>query len=398
MCNTHVVKPNGPRAQKAWVSWMFWSASDDIIWDDSDGSGISDVNCDFTLDHVGSWGSGLFVISGPFSDGNITSSSEFDWVSSASTYVKVVPTITWCGAFIPGIAGCACIGCKNSMMVADWAIQGSIAAVVLAHEYGHSTGLNDRTQVLNFMNGSAASGNVRVTDTQCPKLRDDHVDSDGPGGNPAPLLATQGAPDPSSESSDFSMTPIEALARSVFVNRLPFEAEDFYGPEDVATLRGMLADPQNAEFGHTIVALIALLSDGVDEDAALLVSLVESDRGAPLAITAATGLGYMAEYGSKRALQFLLQEAQGRSTATRDAAIAGLALSGKPEANALLKALRTRAKPRSDINAPPTVTSDGDARPSVSPRQAELDLALLDESIATNETIAANGRRAFFGR
>jgi Bacterial antitoxin of type II TA system, VapB len=74
-------------------------------------------------------------------------------------------------------------------VVADWGIQGSINGLVIAPEYGHSTGLNDNSTATNFMNGSGSSGNVRVTSSQCTSLRYDHIDADGPGGNPAPLLA-----------------------------------------------------------------------------------------------------------------------------------------------------------------------------------------------------------------
>jgi hypothetical protein len=98
------------------------------------------------------------------------------------------------------------------------------------------------------------------------------------------------------------------LARRVFTDGAPAEVEDFYGASDVAVLKQMLASPDQAPYQNTIVSLIGLLSDGSDADAHVLLDFADANSETSAAHSAIISLGYVAERGSRIALDGLKEK------------------------------------------------------------------------------------------
>jgi hypothetical protein len=360
-----------------------YTAANTAVQTDNDGAGTGDIACDHGLFRSGN----NLGLHGNGSDGDIGSQAEFNYVNSGAVFVKVVPAISWCGSLASNIAGCTATGGLNSIILAEWALSGTVGGIVAAHEFGHATGLSHSTATSNVMLAAVSSSTNRVTTSQCTSMKNDHVDTDGPGGNPAPGIFN---PAVVAARTDFSGVPIEEVAHSIFVDSAPAEVADYYGAADLAKLKAMLGDTNEAPYHGTIAMLIGLLSSGSDADAVTLSDYAAANAGTPAGRAALMSLGDVAARGSKAALATLVDAAgQGSS-----AAVGGLGLSGKADGLKKLRSLKGAARANGRGAAPALGGPVG----GVASAAAAVDADSLDEAIAANQAIASRGRRAYYGR
>ncbi|TBW10392.1 hypothetical protein E0E52_03870 [Azotobacter chroococcum] len=125
--------------------------------------GPGDVACNVAFSRNGN------VTAFTTGDGSIDSQAEFNTVIGLPGYVKVVNSINWCGALAPNIIGCAPVPGNSLAVVRFTAAQ---EGILLAHEYGHTKGLNHRNDDANaVMNGTIAANRTRVNANECTAFR-----------------------------------------------------------------------------------------------------------------------------------------------------------------------------------------------------------------------------------
>jgi hypothetical protein len=125
--------------------------------------GAGDVACKVRLVRDGN------VTTFTSGDGSIDSSAEFSTVLGLPGYVKVVRSINWCGGLIPGVIGCAPVS-GNSFAVVRFIP--NLEGILWAHEYGHTKGLNHRSDSDAVMNGTISNTRLKVTSTECTAYRE----------------------------------------------------------------------------------------------------------------------------------------------------------------------------------------------------------------------------------
>src|SRR5205814_7950386 len=83
--------------------------------------------------------------------------------------IKVVETIDWCGKYLPDAIACSDVGIAGTSIVVEeefYVTRGfKLAAVVIAHEYGHNRGLFHRSdRPTNLMNQGVGESCRRIND------------------------------------------------------------------------------------------------------------------------------------------------------------------------------------------------------------------------------------------
>lgn len=335
----------------------------------------NDVACPLTLQSVdpGEWW---------YSADNITSNvnSQTSYVNhqanAAHGYYLIVNAINWCGA-TGAVGGCGWPnGGKQPFIVTNALATSAQRGVVMAHEFGHTTGLNHEQfnnpspLPLQIMDqGALSTSNVKVKDaatcasfrtvftSRCPAANDNPswltspaVCSTGGLMTPASTAASAGSSATEAET-DYSNVPIKQLALSFFVDRVPAEVEDYYAESDVKTLIAMLQDPANRQYQRTIVSLIGLISDGSNDDLGAIQSYAKTATGGDLD-AAFIAVGYLvSRHGNQAALDALVNSAVSNDPGTVEAATLGLGVSGHARALAKLRELGPGKGEQSSLRA-----------------------------------------------
>lgn len=318
-------------------------------------NGSHDHACSLTLTRLDSWWFGG-------GDDKVDDQAEYEAVqnNASDAYVNIVNEVNWClvdGAF----GGCGWPqGARKPFLVTRNLATSPQAGIVYAHEFGHTVGLGHDDKGRQIMdpdvlrtndnkvrrwadcktfrtvfNGTCKIGNAGSDPAICTPIVVLNT-----GASSAATLASEGStatPEPFEgfEEKDYRGVPIEKLASSHFVDRIPAEVEDYYGQQDVAKLRDMLYDPAYDKYRRTILSLIGLISNGASEDVQALTSYTMQEGGNISA--AMMALGYIANRtGNKRALRFLLKSYKKKGGRMAEAAALGLSLSGIGDAHEAL--------------------------------------------------------------
>jgi hypothetical protein len=325
---------NGPPGPYVPTSVTFTNANADsaltaassVLQEDGDGSGSLDRVCRVSFGRSGNVG--VFNTT----DGNINAQGEMTTATSVSAFWKVVHTITWCqttGVYY----GCTIVGGFNGGVVVRDVSVGSLRGHLWAHEFGHSVGLNHIFEFRRLMMGHAEE-NTFVSESECTAMRSSSVDPNGPN-NLVPFERNAGHVEVASDRR----RSIEEISRAPIIDHVPMHLAGVYGQGDVAVLRGLLTTALEPVHRGTITSLIAILSDGSDVDADTLIAIARTE-GDSMTVTASAiiGLGYLANRGSRRALDFLIAEAGGQGVRA-EWAVQGLGVSGAPGVERVLERL-----------------------------------------------------------
>lgn len=366
-------------ALPSWKIDDMFNAANDVLWDDVDGEGEDDAFCGVGLtrqNEVGLFSNG---------DGDVDNEPEFwDVNDNGGHFVKVARTLTWCGR-TGSFLGCTATGAKNSIVISEWAVIHWEAGITFAHEFGHSVGLADdewaQSNVMYAWSGTEPHG---IWPWQC-NFYSQPVDGDGPGGFAPRTNATPRArfPQDLHQPIDFTGIDITEVARRHFIDVVPSEVADYYGPRDVEILASMLEDPSEAPHHATIAQLIGLIDGGKSEQPARTLLALTKRRTSPRQALAAAmiSLGYLAHRGDRTAFSFLREHARDLRSPLIAWAIQGLGLSGRDDAKAELEQLQREADPE-HARAP----------------RAGRALRLLRQALQDNDRIRRTGLRAYYGR
>ena len=302
-----------------------------------DGGG--DVPCDVTLVQFGA------PASFSTGDGIIDDQGEFNTVLAIPGSIKIVNQINWCNAIAAGILGCAPIPGYSSVVREAGLLRRD--RELWAHEYGHNMGLVHYSQsgYLMFANYSTLEVRNKVTTGQCAGFR---------GG-----VALVQSPVP---SALVGLTPVQDFARQDHVHGVPYDEARKYSSSDVPQLLRMLSNREDATHWVNVVAVLGIIGDA--SVVAPLIAFVHEGTGSltpdeyRAKSTVLIALGYLVNHtGNRLALDYLLASARFEvwsarrlewsspfhaTTSQRDARLArtallGLALSGAPDAGALLR-------------------------------------------------------------
>lgn len=313
-------------------------------------SGTGDVACDVTVQRTGPLriepSNGLFQIS---------SSGEMDNACGLPGFAVVTSQINWCGGIGSSIVGCARPGC---LVVVPFGT-GPGGNQLWAHEFGHTRALGHRNGTLTIMNDTINNG--------------DRLNSDECGAYVNPVTAFFFSFLPAQEAQPD--LPLEAFVAQTFVHGVPYEQAVKYGPAAVPRLIAILRDGSQESKWSTAATMLAMLDDpaGVDAVIQFIEKVNPTDPRSQRAWArnnAVVALGYAAGQSSKtRAQQYLMESLEtdvwskrgvlGARGSVRplaaepveedeeeelpdvqllEAAIVGLALSGRPEARQRLEA------------------------------------------------------------
>lgn len=299
--------------------------------------------------------------------GVIQTQAQFNTLMQAGTGVKVVQRILWCGSPGGSIIGCA----PRPSAVVNLAVVRFTPAqegILWAHEFGHNCNLSHRTNDLNAIMYPSIAPNRQVVNAS-----ESANYLGGPSSVVAPttVLALGAAQD-----ADGFQAPkdVREFVRQHFFDGVPFEAAATYKPTDADVLLKMLADPkEDEEFLPEIVTTLCFI--GSDKAVEPLINFVNGPKSTEAAFKAKhAALIHLGDLihktGNKQALEFLsnvaskpavartlaaprvpvaaaIAAAEGVAAPTADemaselavSATWGLALAGKPEAEAAIKAL-----------------------------------------------------------
>lgn len=307
--------------------------------------GSNDVACNLTLlpNDFYWYGPDPDPATAPNYDADIGGKTEYQTTQSVTPgYYTVVNTINWCGAsVVAGGCGWPEGGLLPFLVTRDLAV-GTTRGVVLAHEYGHTTGIAHTTSDRQIMESGplATNNNKVVNSTTCNKFRTyfgflefgeriyTGISELGlsklnqlPALDP-PLLAP---PD------HVSKRPLVSKLLSSLDPPTP-EVEDHYGEPDLKELRSILQDTTRTRHQRRMAAsLIGLISAGSMEDR----RAIEAHLRGPGAEHAAAmlALGYLvARLGDEEALATILGTFFSGGRDERESAALGLAVSGDARA------------------------------------------------------------------
>lgn len=346
----------------------------------------NDVFCDVLLarlDHL--WW---------YSAANITSAikTQADYqnhqANAAHGYALVVNTIKWCGAPVAA-DGCGWPeGGKQPFIIQSSAVSRPELGIVLAHEFGHTTGLghdtSDPAHLQIMDSGLLTVNNTKVFNSSvCTSFQWPFLQS----GCPAPetnninhpaICSNPGSPGFAGSTTTVfqgatssTRTPIEQLAQGLILDRLPVELVDVYGESDVKKLVGILSDSNQSAYHRTTATLIGVLSNGDADDIAALDAYVKRSSEDPSS-SGLFALGILGgKTGNSAVVQLLASRLDDPNPDTAEDAAIGLGLTG---ANSALKTLQSR-KP-------------ADARMQ----------SILATAIAANQQVAKLGIRRFYNQ
>jgi hypothetical protein len=315
-------------------------------------AGANDVACDVRLQR-----SGRVRIEPSNGMWNISSSSEINKACDLLGFAVVTNQISYCSGIGSNIIGCARPGC---MVVVPFG-SGAARNNLWAHEFGHTRALPHRNGSENVMNPVITTAG-KINSGECSNYR-------------SPVLSFFFGFLPAEEGGGEQLSLQEFVSRG-FVHGVPYEEAVAYGPSAVPELISILRDPQQESNWSVAATMLAMLDDprGVD---AVIEFIEKSNATDPRSErawarrNAVLSLGYSAGRGNKKTMRYLqeslepdiwkkrnLRGAQGaRPTLVKteeddveiseevdldeeltEMAVAGLALTGKPEARKAMDA------------------------------------------------------------
>lgn len=299
--------------------------------------------------------------------GVIQTQAQFNALMQAGTGVKVVQRILWCGSPGGSIIGCAP---RPSSVVNLSVVRFTPAqeGILWAHEFGHNCNLSHRTNDVNAVMYPSIAPNRLVVNKS---------ESNNYLGGPTAIVAesTAVALTAGHDADGFQVPKdVREFVRQHFFDGVPFEAAATYKPADADILLKMLADPrEDEEFLPEIVTTLCFI--GSEKAVEPLINFVKGPKATEAAFKAKNAalihLGDLIhKTGNKQALEFLSsvasKPAEARTLAASRVPVAaaaaategvaaptademaselaisatwGLALAGKPEAEAAIKAL-----------------------------------------------------------
>jgi len=261
----------------------------------------------------------------------------------ANPGVTTVDLIMFCEGAFRGFSGCAenpgdsfaVIRPTFSFPISPERLT-RIEGTLWAHEYGHNMGLSHRNDDPRaLMNASITDDTVELNAGECVQM--------ALGPNPG-VLPEEAIP---ASSAAPERPSVETLARGLHIHGMPFVTPAEVSGDAVDKLVAMLADPRERAHRANVVTLLGML--GGPREASLLMDFVASSRSGGLdwsagrdLFAAMLGLGYLAHRSEDLpSLAFLegatterfwALESPEIARAMRQAAVAGLAVSGRAEA------------------------------------------------------------------
>ena len=262
--------------------------------------------------------------------------------------IHVVPYIGWCGAAKPGINGCAPIGGGDMAVIrpADRALE----PILWAHEFGHNQGLYHRNDPNAVMNLALAENARRVDDYESEHFLAPAED------------ASSGVGDESGELS--ASVSVQEFVSQHYFDGLPFDKASAYSEADLPQLEALLADSSKSEYWANVAGAIGVI--GGERASDKLIGFIQSNAERSsvnvntyrAGLDAVLSLGYAANDGDQKALNYLSSAARALETAPAarasassgrtlklserivgQVAVQGLALSGRAEALNVLSTL-----------------------------------------------------------
>ncbi|RBP46537.1 matrixin [Roseimicrobium gellanilyticum] len=301
-----------------------------------------------------------FEQSGPIdtvsSNGVVNSAEDFRALSRLGRNVVVVDAINYCGGYIPGVVGCAPVP-GSFMAVVRY---GSLEGMIWAHEFGHNCGLNHRDHSTALMHPQIGSAHKSLNQHERDKFEQKVASGRSRSVQSASESERDGAPPSSAQ---------EYLDR-VYLHGVPYAHVEGFGPQHIPALKAALNSPNRLHsWSNAVVGLAAIATP---ESVEAVLSFVRANNVSvssgsyQVKRTAVMALGYAVQKASTsqdpvyrearaKALAQLQQAASGsywrsrvggtaRSVSGADpteglvtSALAGLALSGAPEAAAFFE-------------------------------------------------------------
>ncbi|MFM2420548.1 MAG: hypothetical protein RL385_5271 [Pseudomonadota bacterium] len=343
---------SAPNVTDARVDKCLTDASN-IILTDSDGASTNDAACNTQLVRSGAVGS--FSVT----DGDIDTPAEMGLAQGNAGFIKIVKTISYCtgtgtgtGTGVVGvIAGCTQKNAFNGSVFAEVAFSSTACGKIVAHEFGHSIGFGDLfdSQVKadglkNVMRQGGDTSFTHLLSGQCPFLRADCVDHDGPGGTAPTNGCVSPVVGPNVEDRTLEGVSIQSLVAEGLGHRVPIEALNHYSQEDARVLQKWLGDAAQFENLAAAARLLGLVGTDVDENAKAPIQFAEKGPDDASAKAAAViSLGYLANRGSASALDYLVKSADRTDSDIADWAVSALAVSGNDRAKTELTRIHADA-------------------------------------------------------
>jgi len=352
-----------------------------VLQVDDDGTpGTDDLSCSVTLARDGD----VTPFSNVTAPAAINSQTDLDTVHAESSFVKVVDSITFCGA--PGsYAGCAHRPGRSMIVVR----MSNYLGIVWAHEFGHTTGLPHRTGQYPLMTDRPLAGDQRrVNQAECNSF------IAGP-----PAIAPA-APESIARTEDQPVGSLFELVQAVIVDKVPYSYIARHDPAELPAILPLLFDLSAQQSWPTIATLIGILGDRALSSS--LMDFIDADfLGANSSAmvraksSALISLGYMLNrtedpqilaylHASSQARTWLRAGAwvgrtadvrQNRVDDFREIALMALALSGHSQAVPILRSAANTLSSR---------------------KSAERNRAFVEDLIRTHSLVGQRGLAAYY--
>lgn len=160
--------------------------------------------------------------------------------------VRVVNAINWCGTAGAGIIGCAYTPGQCMVVVR---FSPPMEGILWAHEFGHSKGLQHRTDsVTAVMYPSIGITHTVFTASECSAMRQ------------LGFYPQHGSKDVES-SKTMSKISIEEFVSQAFVHGVPYEEARLYSSSDIAKVIPWLSDTEKMEHWANVASTAGIVAD-----------------------------------------------------------------------------------------------------------------------------------------